>query len=683
MYLLALQFPIPSEKKRSDTDEKFEGALEDIFGKTDISHFECSERMPSLCRLYASQSLTKFEAMELIRFSVIEILHNCCGMGTYMFQNIENKEIFCRIRCPDDILLEEAHLYKDNFQMNPDLEESSDVKLIMPYIPFNKQKYEKNPELYAKHGKGILKNIDRIRIMERLIQAHINIEMMIKNGFLIDFFPIHEESSLDSIEESLLESNQLIDLRMPILTIKDYFGDKLAFYYIWLQFFTNRLFILSYSGLAFCIIGYYIADINQISLLHKWTEIIFGATLFLWIISFIVYWGRESQFYALQFGAQYYKENDLVRQNVDHKTNRNSILIQFQNLLSAKAMRQVFSNFINLFVIGWILLLSNSNLFYWKIFENNYGENSYIFASILNALQIVFMQKIYDYVAFKLTNYEDHKLQSEFENSLIMKRVVYQLVNYFSRLIYLAFIKEHFEICYHNNCTDDLSLNLWIFYIVYIIFNISQVILKLLGANARYKAEDSKIKIQYNKGEIPRMEISHLEAEGKFSKIDLIDEYLPLAMNYGFIVLFCIAFPLGPLIFWLYNVALLKLNSYKIIYYSKRPMPEVSGGIGIWNDIIKFLSYAGLITNIGLLVLRDNIFNFNYHYRWWNFITLEHLMLGLMIFILASYPLKSDFMKDIENKQNSLIKKFYSKSYSKPIYEPRYTVDQSINMKDC
>lgn len=251
MYLLCLQFAKPSEKKHLDTYEKIEEALADIFGKTEITHFECSDRSISLCRLYASGSLSKFEAMELMRLSIIEVLHNFCGMGTYMFQSRDDDEIFCKIKCSDDVLLEEANLFQYKLQMNPELEEVPEVKLMMPHVPFDKQKYDRNPELFSKNDKSLLKNIDRIRLMERIIRTHVNLEMMIKYGFLIDFYPLHEELELDQLKEQLIESKEFIDLRLPIMRIRNYFGDKVAFYYIWLQFYTNRLFVLSYTGLSF------------------------------------------------------------------------------------------------------------------------------------------------------------------------------------------------------------------------------------------------------------------------------------------------------------------------------------------------------------------------------------------------------------------------------------------------
>jgi hypothetical protein len=64
-----------------------------------------------------------------------------------------------------------------------------------------------------------------------------------------------------------------------------------------------------------------------------------------------------------------------------------------------------------------------------------------IIASIANAVQIQVMNMIYGDVAIKLTNFENHRTDTEYEDSLIGKTFVFQFVNSFASLFYIAFVK--------------------------------------------------------------------------------------------------------------------------------------------------------------------------------------------------------------------------------------------------
>mmetsp|Transcript_31571 Transcript_31571/g.5706 ORF Transcript_31571/g.5706 Transcript_31571/m.5706 type:complete len:83 (+) Transcript_31571:1601-1849(+) len=80
-------------------------------------------------------------------------------------------------------------------------------------------------------------------------------------------------------------------------------------------------------------------------------------------------------------------------------------------------------------------------------------------------------------------------------------------------------------------------------------------------------------------------------------------------MNFGYIIFFAVAFPLGPIIYWAFNILELKGDSYKFLYLSKRPFPRAGNGIGVWTDVMSFLAIVSIITNTGILVFTSNIFN--------------------------------------------------------------------------
>lgn len=68
-----------------------------------------------------------------------------------------------------------------------------------------------------------------------------------------------------------------------------------------------------------------------------------------------------------------------------------------------------------------------------------------IFSSLsgaANGIMIFVLTLIYDYVAAKVVDWENHRYNSEFENSLIVKSFVFNFVVSYITLFYYAFFKE-------------------------------------------------------------------------------------------------------------------------------------------------------------------------------------------------------------------------------------------------
>ena len=72
-----------------------------------------------------------------------------------------------------------------------------------------------------------------------------------------------------------------------------------------------------------------------------------------------------------------------------------------------------------------------------------------------------------------------------------------------------------------------------------------------------------------------------------FGHQDLFYEYIELVIQYGFITIFVVAFPLAPLFALLNNIFELRLDARKILVYHRRPVAHRVRDIGIWVDIME------------------------------------------------------------------------------------------------
>jgi hypothetical protein len=66
-------------------------------------------------------------------------------------------------------------------------------------------------------------------------------------------------------------------------------------------------------------------------------------------------------------------------------------------------------------------------------------------ASLLNAVQIQVMNYVYGSLAVVLNSYENHRTETIYEDALISKTFVFQFVNSFASLFYIAVVKPYIQ----------------------------------------------------------------------------------------------------------------------------------------------------------------------------------------------------------------------------------------------
>ena len=73
----------------------------------------------------------------------------------------------------------------------------------------------------------------------------------------------------------------------------------------------------------------------------------------------------------------------------------------------------------------------------WSIFITTTGAT-------INLILIMFFNFIYESIAVWLTEKELHRTQTDFDDALTLKIYLFQFVNYYASIIYIAFFKGQF-----------------------------------------------------------------------------------------------------------------------------------------------------------------------------------------------------------------------------------------------
>ena len=85
---------------------------------------------------------------------------------------------------------------------------------------------------------------------------------------------------------------------------------------------------------------------------------------------------------------------------------------------------------------------------------------------------------------------------------------------------------------------------------------------------------------------------------GPQPKFGLLPEYLELAVQYGFVTLFVASFPLAPLFAFVNNVFEVRLDAYKYVVATRRPVPKRAEDIGAWYGIFNVVATLAVVTNV-------------------------------------------------------------------------------------
>ncbi|CAG2169746.1 unnamed protein product [Oppiella nova] len=229
-------------------------------------------------------------------------------------------------------------------------------------------------------------------------------------------------------------------------------------------------------------------------------------------------------------------------------------------------------------------------------------------------------------IAIYLTERELPRTAFEFDNSLTLKMFLFQFVNYYSSIFYIAFAKGRFvtrtgdvskyfvEECPMGGCFVDLAIQLAIIMVgkqaFGAVMEIATPVFTRFYNKWKYTQNlDDKCEGPIN---LPQWEDDFLLSS--WSPTSLFYEYLELVLQFGFVTLFVAAFPLAPLFALINNFFEIRFDAKKIITSFKRPVAQRVKSIGIWYRILDAMGKLSVITNAMIIAFTTSFVPRILHY---------------------------------------------------------------------
>lgn len=456
--------------------------------------------------------------------------------------------------------------------------------------------------------------------------ASISFPSLYTREAIVAAYPFHVWPQADSIRERVL-AKDCMPWQVPLDDIRDYFGEKIGLYFGWMCTYSTWLAFPALIGLITFIniaADGYNPDAETVPY--------FGVLVAIWGTCFTEYWKRRESKLSMLWGMDGVEEREEIRPQyrgtwiwsfidgqpmkwADPKRNfRMRLLSKATNLL---AILVVLGAVTGMFFLSHFLTTGSreSSL---KIGGTEIGAT---LAALVNATQIQIMNLVYGTLAKYMTKWENHRTDTEFEDALIAKTFVFQFVNSYSSLVYIAFIKAHVGDSCEGSCMDELSTQLGTLFIVNLLTgNFIELGLPYLkgvyGRWSRSRQRDELDAKQHNAslndpllsrtdtGSSVR-EVS--EAEDQFSlepyddMLGTFGEYTEMVIQFGYCTMFVTAFPLAPLLALINNYVEIRVDMFKITSLVRRPTPVGAQDIGTWATIIEIMSDVCVVSNMGLI----------------------------------------------------------------------------------
>ena len=94
----------------------------------------------------------------------------------------------------------------------------------------------------------------------------------------------------------------------------------------------------------------------------------------------------------------------------------------------------------------------------------------------------------------------------------------------------------------------------------------------------------------------------------EYEAIEHFNDFCEMVIQYGFVTLFVVAFPLTPLCAYFNNVVEMHIDAYKLTFEHRRPAPKPAENIGAWADFMEVMSTVCVVTNCGVIFFTSHVF---------------------------------------------------------------------------
>ena len=467
-----------------------------------------------------------------------------------------------------------------------------------------------------------------------------------------------------------------------IFTIRNFYNEEIAYYFLWLTSLVKWLIIPAILGI---IVNYSNKIMINPDGSHNHTILLLlSAFLALWGTAFLNYWDQKEKIFNYIWGTESFQRSEPDSEAfvpdgfVTLVFNR-----QFPYVSATKTICKQLVSYIVLFLMLTAIVIGVYIIFMLKVILIKKYPEQQTYIGILSALEntvlIAIMSSLYSMIAYKLNDWQNYRKDFQRMNALAVKFILYDLINNFYPLFYIAFIKKatifgkEAEQCYgfggNDSCLEEIEIQLYTTLSVNFGLNFLEIGLPIFHQGARMIALKKKLEIkgikigQSNEDNISALSphsIDHQMILDEYT--EMISEYSEILVDLGYLLLFGVVAPLVPFLVLLLVYTEKFFDSYKIFFLSRVKLLDQSNGLNIYNTVFRLIVYGGMFSNVAFLIFGDNYFmpTKNISYKVVLYCAVEFVIFILTLFVKWNImPSWFEYLDDIKEVYN---KKYFRRS---------------------
>ncbi|KAI7863976.1 calcium-activated chloride channel-domain-containing protein [Spinellus fusiger] len=434
--------------------------------------------------------------------------------------------------------------------------------------------------------------------------------------YVDSIMPLHDEAFNKTWIHAWSKKWRIDD--QNINSIRDQFGEKIAYYFAFVQNYLVWLSVPSVLG----IFTYFTHD-NTLALGYSFAMI-------LWSLLFIEMWKRKEKTLAIAWGTRGCSKHDKRRADYggdgtvfDEVTGEETPFVKPWKLIVRRALAipgVTLGAVLLSAIVGVVFLIQ---LFLHEYYTGPFGFVLHYAPTLGYVLLIPTMSTLYTKWVRLLNNWEMHKTEASWEQSYTQKIFIANfLVGYLSLFItawiYIPFgdhvlpYLSEYNISHEHKKVDFVRLKAQLVYFVVsgqIVGFVTEMVVPFAMRRLMPKANKLKEKIIHSKHEDDSMDALNLSMEEKeksfmesvYKQVEkeeynLYTDYVEMVIQFGYVSMFSTVWPLTALCCSINNWVELRGDALKICKYTRCPIPARAEGSDPWIGNMETLVWLSSIT---------------------------------------------------------------------------------------
>ena len=581
-----------------------------------------------------------------------------------------------------------------------------------PYMPFELSKkekfrtYNKNDDYHfcevdtdfdnnnnkCLHVVSVLRNIDKLRLIKLSLEDIFHFNDLYQYGFLQSILykrnivNYKNKESLHSIKyilNSIFNEHKLMDV---INSFRNLYNEYISYYLLWLIHLIRWIVYPIILGLILHIfllknnikkMTIYndkdiIIDLKDIILLGFSGLVIIFANLFQKM------WMQKEKMFCYIWGMENYLNNE---PNNDFKSDHSIDFLFGTKIKVMKRNKFIFRNIISYIILGIVIVIRIISIHFLFSLQRKWNEQYQTkgklgYAMVSGGISVI-MTQIYKFLSRKLSDWENHKNLIDQYNSLTFKVFLFEFFNNYATILYIAFYKPYIDIIHKTNNIEkfnyfsEIQIHLYVLLTINIGENLASFAMPMAYYLYQTRFKNNNKKNKSDKNYSIKFQMACFQYD------NLLIEYMQKIILFGYINLFLVAVPLCPLLIFCILILEYVLDSYKLAHFIHFNNIGGAKGIEVYNNIIKIISFIGIMSNGGLILFTKQLQDNNNSFKSFHFTELSGIMIspiGIFVFFeniillfmsSISINIEPKWFKHLEKYKSIYKEKYYNRENKK------------------